>query len=543
MDDVQPWWKKAVFYQIYPRSFADSTGDGVGDLDGIRQHLDHLVDLGVDAVWVSPFYPSPMCDGGYDISDYCDVDPTFGTLGHFDRLLAEAHDRGLRLIVDWVPNHTSDQHPWFQDSISSTASAHRDWYIWRDEPNNWRAAFTKGSAWTLDERSQQYYLHFFLPQQPDLNWVNDEVVHAMHGVLRFWLDRGVDGFRIDVAHCVGKDPTFSDDPRCLAGEPIASFNDQPRSHEVLRGVRSLVDTYPNDGMIVGEVNIRSTTAVVRYYGSGDELNLTFNFPPLDAPWDAIVWQSVINEVHEKLGGSGAWPTWVLSNHDNQRHRTRYGGSLERAWSAAVLLLTLRGTPFLFQGEELGLEDAVIEPDEVVDPGGRDGARAPIPWTPQAPHGWDGDAPWLPFPPDPERHNAESEKQDDRSTFALYSRLIEVRRANAALQLGDFDDVEGMPHDVIAFRRSLDGDEWVTLVNFADATRDVALDGTWSVAVTSDRSGEGERFDGHLLPDQAVLLHRVGRRDDSTCSAATPRSRWRAATRSSGCSRTGSAGFG
>jgi alpha-glucosidase len=513
VEDVQPWWKTAVFYQIYPRSFADASGDGVGVLDGIRRHLDHLVDLGIDALWVSPFYCSPMADGGYDISDYCGVDPTFGDLDAFDQLLTEAHAHDLRLIVDWVPNHTSDQHPWFQDTISSKDAEHRDWYIWRDEPNNWRSAFQHASAWTLDEASQQYYLHFFLPQQPDLNWANPDVVDAMHDVLRFWLDRGVDGFRIDVAHCVGKDPTFADDPRCLAGEPIARFNDQPASHEVLRGVRRLVDSYPGDRVIVGEVNIRSTAAVVRYYGSGDELHLTFNFPPLDAPWDAIVWQSVIDEVHQQLGDGSAWPTWVLSNQDNSRHRTRYGGSLPRAWSAAVLLLSLRGTPFLYQGEELGLEDVVLEPEERVDPGGRDGSRAPIPWTPNPPHGWDGQVPWLPFPPEPRRVNAATQAKDDRSTYALYRRLTEVRRASPALRLGAFESVEGMPHGVIAFRRFTDDDERTVLVNFADGSREIALPGDWYVEVASDRGGEGGRFDGGMRPDQALVLRRASQETD------------------------------
>src|SRR4051794_4395997 len=208
-----PWWKHAVVYQIYPRSFADSDGDGVGDLEGIRRHLDHVERLGADAIWISPFYRSPMKDAGYDIADYCDVDPTFGTLDGFDRLLADAHDRGLRVLIDYVPNHTSDRHPWFENSRSARSAAKRDWYIWRDEPNNWRAALGAGSAWSFDPRTEQYYLHLFLPEQPDLNWRNREVVEAMHGVLQFWMDRGVDGFRIDVAHCLGKDPDFADDAR------------------------------------------------------------------------------------------------------------------------------------------------------------------------------------------------------------------------------------------------------------------------------------------------------------------------------------------
>ncbi|MFR0309347.1 alpha-amylase family glycosyl hydrolase, partial [Escherichia coli] len=248
----------------------------------------------------------------------------------------------------------------------------RDWYIWRDQPNNWRAALGAGSAWTWDEHTQQYYLHLFLAKQPDLNWRNPEVVAAMHDVLRFWLDRGIDGFRIDVIHCTGKDPSFADDPRCQAGQPLSDFNDQPYSHEVLRGLRKLVDSYPGDRMLVGEVNIRSTERVLQYYGAGDELHLAFNFNPLDAPWDPVLFRTCIREVEHWLQPAGAWPTWVLSNHDNVRQRSRYQGSERAARAAAVLLLTLRGTPFIYQGEELGLEDAHIADEARIDPGGRDG---------------------------------------------------------------------------------------------------------------------------------------------------------------------------
>jgi alpha-glucosidase len=514
---VQPWWKCAVVYQIYPRSFADSDGDGVGDLEGIRRHLDDLTWLGVDAVWLSPFYPSPMADGGYDIADHCAVDPTFGTLDDFDRLLADAHERGLRVLVDWVPNHTSDRHPWFVESRSSASSPKRDWYIWRDEPNNWRAALGGGSAWTWDDTTRQYYLHGFLPEQPDLNWRNPEVADAMLGVLRFWLDRGVDGFRIDVAHCVGKDPTFADNARCLAGEPLSSFNDDPYSHEVLRRVRRLVDGYPGDRVIVGEVNIRVTRTVARYYGAGDELHLSFNFPPLDAPWDPIVWHKVIEEVETELGAAGAWPTWVLSNHDNVRHRTRYGGSLQRARAAAVMVLTLRGTPFLFQGDELGLEDARVPFDSSVDPGRRDASRAPIPWTTSPPHGWPtvGAArPWLPFPPEAERHSVEAQRASHASVLSLYRRLLAERRSSAALQLGRFSFLDA-PADVIAYRRwiaaddrAAASDERVVVVNFADRAQHVPIDGDWTLVVTSEGSGAhdaGRRYGGTVAPEEAVLL--------------------------------------
>jgi len=498
-----PWWRSAVVYQVYPRSFADSNGDGHGDLEGIRGRLDHLQWLGVDALWISPFYPSPMRDGGYDVMDYCDVDPRFGTLKDFDRLLSDLHQRGLRLLVDWVPNHTSDRHPWFVESRASRDSPKRAWYIWRDRPNNWRAAIEGGSAWTLDEPTDQYYLHFFLPEQPDLNWTEPQVVEAMHRTLRFWLDRGVDGFRIDAVHCIGKDPGFADDPRCFAGLPMSDFNDQPATHEVLRGVRRLVDSYEGDRVTLGEVDIRSTERVMTYYGSGDELHLAFNFPPLDAPWDAVVWQSVINEVEHHLP-EAAWPTWVLSNHDNRRHRTRYGGSLLRARAAAVLLLTLRGTPFIYQGEELGLLDVELLPHDWVDPGGRDGPRAPIPWERESPFGWRGEPPYLPFPPEAAERNVAAQRADPESIAHLYRDLIAVRRASPALSGGDWKPVEA-PKDVIGFRRSAAGDQRVILVNFAGHAEEIPVDGGWVVELASDRAGEGEKYGGLVPGDAAVIL--------------------------------------
>ena len=336
----QPWWKSAVVYQIYPRSFCDSDGDGVGDLQGMRQHLPHLARLGVDALWLSPIFPSPMKDFGYDVADYCDVDPVFGDLALLDALVADAHGHGIRVLLDWVPNHTSDRHPWFQASRSSRDDPKRDWYVWRDPatdggpPNNWTASFTWGSAWTLDEATGQYYLHQFLPEQPDLNWANPQVVEAMHATLRFWLDRGIDGFRVDVVHGLGKQPGLPDDPEDMVGVPHVVLNDRPETHPILRELRRLVDAYPGDRVLVGEVYLLETSQVGPYYGDDDELHLSFNFPPLYAAWDADAWREQIERTTSVLDPVGAWPTWVLSNHDNPRHRTRYGGSEARARSAA-----------------------------------------------------------------------------------------------------------------------------------------------------------------------------------------------------------------
>ncbi|WP_028241396.1 alpha-amylase family glycosyl hydrolase [Stutzerimonas azotifigens] len=500
---TEPWWKGATVYQIYPRSFADSNGDGIGDLNGVLRHLDYLQQLGVEALWLSPIFRSPMADAGYDVSDYRDIDPLFGSLADIDRLIAEAHARGIRLLLDFVPNHTSDQHPWFLESRSSRDNPKRDWYIWRDRPNNWRAALNAGSAWTWDAHTGQYYLHLFLPQQPDLNWRNPKVVAAMQDVLRFWLDRGVDGFRIDVAHCTGKDENFADEPRCLT-HPLADFNDQAYSHEVLRGLRRVVEEYPGERVLVGEVNIRSSLQVLQYYGQGDELHMSFNFLPLDAQWDAGHFQACIGEIERLYEPADAWPTWVLSNHDNRRHRTRYGGSLARARAAAVMLLTLRGTPFIFQGEELGLEDAPITAETRVDPGGRDGCRAPIPWRAEPPHGWDGGRPWLPFPPQAGELAAERQQGAPGSVFELYRRLIEARRHSPALRLGGWAQLDAPP-SVLAYRREHGGDRRIVVINYADQPLSCPLDGRWQVQIASDGGGEGQPYAGRLAASQALLL--------------------------------------
>jgi alpha-glucosidase len=500
-----PWWQEAVVYQIYPRSFLDTTGDGIGDLPGIAARLDYLRWLGVDAVWTSPFFRSPMADFGYDISDYCDVDPVFGTLEDANRIVAEAHDAGIRVLLDWVPNHTSDQHPWFVESRSWRSSPKREWYYWRDAPggglpNNWRAAFG-GPAWTYDEATRQWYLHLFLPQQPDLNWGNRDVVDAMHGVLRFWLDRGVDGFRIDVVHLIGKDPALPDQPVELGPVDRVGIHDDPRTHPLLREIRRLVDSYPGDRVIVGEVNLHSTAAIRSYYGAGDELHMAFNFLPLTTPWTAAGWREVIGVVERDLGRD-AWPTWVLSNHDSSRHRTRLGGSEAVSRAAAVLLLTLRGTPFLFQGEELGLEDAVIPPERRVDPAGRDGCRAPIPWTGASAHGWATADTWLPWPPHADERNAEDERRDPRSILHLYRRLLAVRRASPALRHGDITLLDA-PDDVLAYRRAADGDERIVLVNFGKVAVDVPLGGRCELIASSDPTLH--RWNGGLPPSGAAIL--------------------------------------
>jgi alpha-glucosidase len=511
METDPPWWRAGVVYQVYPRSFADADGDGVGDLEGLRRHLDHIAGLGVATIWLSPIYRSPMADFGYDVADHCDVDPVFGTLPTVDAVIAECHALGLRVMLDWVPNHTSDQHPWFLESRSSRSSAKRDWYVWRDgrdgaPPTNWRAAFG-GDAWTWDHRTAQWYLHLFLPQQPDLNWRNPEVIAAQHDVLGFWLDRGVDGFRADVVHLIGKDEVLVDQPPHLAARDLVGVHDHPSTHELLRGIRALLDAMPGDRAMVGEVNLPDATQLAQYYGSGDELHLVFNFGLLWAPWDATAWASVLEHAESALAPRSAWPAWVLSNHDTPRHRSRYGGSEARARAAAVALLTLRGTPFLYAGEELGLLDASIPPSRAVDPGGRDGCRAPIPWTAEDGHGWAG-PPWLPWPPEVASRNVATQASDANSTLHLYRALLRARRGSRALSTGSWRRLPA-PTGVLAYERLSDDDVRRVAVNFGDdpvqlaaTSPDVAAQ--WDVEISSV-GGRAGRWDGRLAPTEAVVL--------------------------------------
>ncbi len=505
---THPWWQDAVFYQIYPRSFADANGDGVGDLAGIASRLDYLAWLGVDALWISPFFRSPMKDYGYDVADYCDVDPLFGTLADFDRLLEAAHARSLRVMIDWVPAHTSDEHPWFAQARRGVEDPKRHWYVWRDAPadgslpNNWRAAFLGVPAWTLDEASGQYYLHSFLKEQPDLNWTNREVARAMHDTLRFWLDRGVDGFRADVVHNIGKDPELADHPEDIARIPHCALNDRPETHAHLREIRALLDAYPGDRCMVGEVFLLETAKVAEYYGKQDELHMSFNFPPLFAPLEAESWRQQIETTLGLLDPRGAWPTWVLSNHDRERHATRYGGEA-RSRLAAVLLLTLRGTPFLYMGEEWGLEDADVPEARRLDPGGRDGCRAPLPWDGSPHRGWNEKA-WLPFPPDGETRNAQAQRADPDSILQLYRRLLATRRASPALRRGALRWLDA-PANGLAYER-VEGDERRAVVlNFSDARVPCPLEGAYDVVVDTRNRGEGGRYTGALEPWQAQVL--------------------------------------
>jgi alpha-glucosidase len=482
------WWRDGVIYQVYPRSFADSNGDGIGDLEGIRGKLDHIAWLGAAGIWISPFFPSPMADFGYDVADYCDVDPIFGTLADFDRLLRDAHARGIRVILDFVPNHSSDQHPWFRESRSSRTHPKRDWYVWRDPapgggaPNNWVSLFG-GPAWEWDEATGQYYLHSFLKEQPELNWRNPEVERAMHGVLRFWLDRGVDGFRIDVAHRIAKDPELRSNP-LAPGSSDAGYGgqlhlydeDHADLHALYKRMRALTDSY-DERVLIGEVFLMDPLRVAKYYGDGDQLHQGFNFSLLSGEWSGERFRREVERFQAAVPPQG-WPNQVLSNHDVHRHATRYDHpelGEARTRVAAMLLLALRGTPFLYYGEELGMRCVWIPEERLRDPVAfrlhvsltRDPERTPMQWdaTPYA--GFSSVEPWLPVHFDWAHRNVEAQRGDAGSLLQLYRALIALRAAHPALSRGEQRSLDA-PRDVFAFERSHCGERFVVALNFGDA---------------------------------------------------------------------------
>jgi alpha-glucosidase len=482
------WWKHGVFYQVYPRSFMDSNGDGIGDLQGIIDRLDYLVELGVDAIWISPIYPSPMADFGYDISDYIDIHPMFGDMDTFDRLLQEAHKRNLHIVLDYVPNHTSDQHPWFIESRSSRDNPKRDWYIWRNArsdggpPNNWESLFG-GSAWEWDQKTKQYYLHLFLKEQPDLNWRNPEVVEAMHDVLRFWLDKGVDGFRMDVVMLCIKHPDFPDNPPAedspfaalvgLSQDPIY-YMGRPEVHDMIREFRRIFDSYKGDRVIIGETVILDPAELVKYYGENlDEIHIPFNFINLICPWKAREVEESVKAYYAVVP-EGATPNFVFGNHDFHRLATRFGPENHRA--AGMLLLTLWGIPTMYYGDELGMEDVPVPPERMQDPWGinkpelnvgRDPERTPMQWdaSPNAGFASEGVETWLPVAEDYREVNVAVQCKDPASTLNFYKRLLKLRREMPALYRGDFAFVEGVPEDVIAYTRSVENQRVLVVVNF------------------------------------------------------------------------------
>lgn len=529
----RPWWQSAVIYQIYPRSFQDSNGDGIGDLAGILERVNYLQWLGIDAVWISPIFPSPMADFGYDISDYNNVDPTFGTLADFDRLVTALHDRGMRVILDFVPNHTSIAHPWFAEARQSRSSKKRDWYIWRDPapdggpPNNWLSQ-AGGSAWTFEPKTGQYYYHAFLPEQPDLNWRNPEVRSAMHDVLRFWLDRGVDGFRVDVLWHLAKDPQFRDDPvnpDFRAGDPpfkqvLPIYSaDQPNIMDIAIEMRRVLDEYSNDRVLIGELYV-PLERLVAYYGPDlTAVHLPFNFSLLWAAWTREGWsvdrlQRLISEYESALP-AGAWPNWVLGNHDQPRVATRLGTAQARV--AMVLLLTLRGTPTLYYADELCHESVPIPPDRMRDPfgvnmpggtQGRDPVRTPMPWDQSETAGFSNGGPWLPLAVNARSICVENQKNDPDSMLTLTRSLIALRRREPALNIGDWLPLP-LADDVLAYVRVWRNRRFIIILELESRPKTIRLGpgivGRIEISTHPNRLGEVVKDHFEIEADEAIVI--------------------------------------
>lgn len=555
------WWQTGIIYQIYPRSFQDSNNDGVGDLNGIRRRLDYLRSLNVDAIWISPIYPSPMHDFGYDVADYCDIHPLFGTLDDFDRLLAEAHARDLRVILDLVPNHTSDEHPWFVESRRSRDNPKRDYYLWRDpapgdgppetrRPNNWQTHFG-GPAWTYDAYTGQFYMHQFHRSQPELNYRHPEVLPAMLDNMRFWLDRGVDGFRVDVIWLMLKDEQFRDEPPNPHAAPDARPFDQldhiytagvDGIHDIIRAMRAVLDEY-DERMMVGEIYL-PLDKLVTYYGDGDECHMPFNFQLINLPWDARVIGDYIRDYEAALP-PGGWPNWVLGNHDQHRIATRVrretgflprnpvsNDSLDPARAAQLLLLTLRGTPTCYYGDEIGMEDVPIPFDQCMDPAalqqpelfeiwGRDPERTPMQWddSPNAGFTAPGVTPWLPLAANYATRNVAAQDGDPASLLAFFRRLAAMRRAEPALHRGDYEAVDLGVADVLAYRRAAAGhDGFLVAINFGGRPQTLDLraalggrNGTLALSTDPSRAGMVEDGSFGLAGYEGVVIRIVSHR--------------------------------
>lgn len=533
MTTSQPlWWQTGIIYQIYPRSYQDSNGDGVGDLPGILSRLDYVQALGVQAVWLSPIYPSPMHDFGYDVADYCGIHPLFGTMADFDALLAETHRRGLKLILDLVPNHTSDEHPWFIESRSSRANPKRDWYIWRDPapdggpPNNW-LSFFGGPAWTFDPHTGQYYLHQFVTQQPELNYRNPAVLDAMLANMRFWLDRGIDGFRVDVIWLMIKDAEFRDEEMNASWDGVNPYDstlhqraqNQPEVHDIIRDMRRVLDAY-DERMMVGEIYMPNAD-LMTYYGQRlDECHLPFNFQLINAPWEAATVRRLV-DAYEAVLPSGAWPNWVLGNHDQHRLATRVGEAQARV--ANMLLLTLRGTPTCYYGDEIGMADVPIPPERVQDPPavnqpeiahivGRDPERTPMQWdaSPNAGFAPAGVQTWLPVASDYEARNVAAQTGAPTSSLSFFRALAALRNAEPALNIGAYRSVDAGADEVFAYLRSHQASAFLVVLNFGAQPRRLNLAGLApraeiALATGMARRGEVDLAELDLAANEGLVL--------------------------------------
>ena len=539
MDTNYSWWRDGVIYQIYPRSFADSNGDGVGDLRGIISKLDYLADLGIAGIWLSPINASPMYDFGYDVSDYRAIDPVFGTMEDFGELIRAAHERGIRVIMDIVLNHTSHLHPWFLESRSSRESAKRDWYVWHDGrpgvPNNWLSIFG-GKAWEWDERTQAYYLHSFATEQPDLNWYNPHVRRAAYDELRYWLDRGVDGFRIDVINWFGHDREFRSNPLKMSSLPRpyelqrhVHDRNHPVSREITAEFRQLLDAY-DDRMMVCEVfsEAPGDPQLSGSYAGPGLSHLSFDFSPIYRKWDAGEFFQVIETWDSTMESREAWPCYVLSNHDRPRTRSRLGGhSYEKAKVAAALLLTLRGTPFIYYGEEIGMENRRIPRSMIQDPvgrrywpldHGRDPVRTPMQWNAGENAGFTSGAPWLPVHRNHDRINVATQSAEPGSLLNLTRRLIALRNGSPALRRGAWIPVANGSRGALAYLRELGTEQKLVALNFRNRAVTVPLPAAlpaplpFTVDVSTHRRPGEQAGPGNvaLAPFEATVFSRHDR---------------------------------
>ncbi len=535
-DDDWLWWKHGVIYQIYPRSFLDTDGDGIGDLPGIIEKLDYLSDLGIDGIWLSPINLSPMFDFSYDISDYRKIDPVFGTDRDMKTLIKEAHRRGIRILMDLVFNHSSSLHPWFIESRSSRTNPKRDWYIWHPgkngkRPNNWLAAFG-GNAWEWDEETSEFYLHSFLPEQPDLNWRNEELRKAVYNELKYWLDRGIDGFRLDVVNYYIKDDQFRNNPWFVGPQPRPYDwqrhiydRDRPEMHPLLREMRRFVDQW-DERMLVGEIytQIGEPDLAASYLGNGtDELHTAFDFTVIYKKWNAATFNRCVENWINQMPPAG-WPTNVLSNHDQSRTVSRIksdSDTFKRARVAAALLLTLKGTPFVYYGEEIGMKDGRIKKSELMDPvgkrywpfhPGRDRARTPMQWSDHLNAGFTLGKPWLPVNDDYLQVNVSRQLRDSDSLLNFYRKLISLRKKKRSLQMGEWIPVMRGERDILAYYRIVSGEKTLIFLNFNGKTRKIQFDGSesWKVIFSSHKKEDSVLTDLNLnlSPYEVTILEKI-----------------------------------
>jgi alpha-glucosidase len=527
------WWQTGIIYQIYPRSYQDSNNDGIGDLKGIAVRLDYIKSIGIKTIWLSPIYPSPMHDFGYDVTDYTDISTIFGSMKDFDILLKEIHKRDMKLILDLVPNHTSSEHKWFKESISSIDNPKRDWYIWRDPapdggpPNNWLSYFG-GAAWEFDKKRGQYYLHLFVKQQPDLNYRNSEVRKAMLDIVRFWLDKGIDGFRVDVICCMGKDELFRNEPMNPNWDGIVPFNKHkhiyttnlPFVHDIIKDMRKVIDEF-GDRLMVGEAYL-PYDQLIEYYGENhDECHMPFNFHLMEAKWSAETIRKLIDD-YEAILPEGCWPNYVLGNHDQKRVATRVGQAQARI--ANMMLLTLRGTPTIYYGEEIGMHNGMIPPEFVQDPPavnqpeiadkvGRDPERTPMQWdhTSNAGFSTKDVVTWLPVVEDYSKRNVAEQEKCHTSDLALFKALTALRHAESALTIGDYGSIDIKKNDIFVYKRTIVGEAiFLIVLNFGmkkhvlDLSY-VALNANIAVASGMKRTGSVDLEELKIHPNEGLVL--------------------------------------